>query len=158
MQLTNILRDMGEDLRMGRVYLPEDSMARHGVGRELLEMMARGEAPISPGYRSLLEELMEEADRDYQRAFLAIPRLPLYFQRPVAVAARVYQAIHQEIRRNGYENLTRRARTSLLTKIRLGAGALMDLRELRKRTGPEDLLDPSPGPGLESEESLGVVA
>jgi 15-cis-phytoene synthase len=78
--------------------------------------MARGGAPISPGYRSLLEELMAEAEAEYERAFMAIPELPRFFQGPVAVAARVYRGIHEEIRKNGHNNLTRRARTSPLER------------------------------------------
>ena len=157
MQLTNILRDVGEDLERGRVYLPEDRMRRHGMDRALLEEMARGEAPISPGYRSLLEELMAEAEAEYERAFVAIPKLPRFFQGPVAVAARVYRGIHGEIRRNGHDNLTRRARTSLPGKIRLGAEALMDLRSLRRRTGPGDPLGNPVGIGSQSGESQEVM-
>jgi 15-cis-phytoene synthase len=158
MQLTNILRDVGEDLGMGRVYLPEDRMKRHGVDRELLERIARERSPIPPGYRSLMEELMAEADRDYEEAFMAIPRLPPFFQRPVAVAARVYRGIHKEIRANGHDNLTRRARTSFPAKVRLGVGALRDLRALKTRAGPEDLPDQPLGEGKASGGSLEVVA
>jgi 15-cis-phytoene synthase len=158
MQLTNILRDVGEDLGMGRVYLPEDRMERHGVDRDLLERITRGKSPIPPGYRSLMEELMAEADKDYEEAFMAIPRLPPFFQRPVAVAAQVYRGIHQEIRSNGHDNLTRRARTSLPTKVRLGAGALRGLRALKTQAGPEDLLDRPLREGKTPGGSLEVVA
>ena len=74
---------------------------------------------------------MARADEDYERAFEAIPALPTFFQGPVAVAARTYQGIHEEIRRNRYDNLTRRARTSLLRKIRVGSGALLELFLMR---------------------------
>lgn len=133
MQLTNILRDVGEDLRMGRLYLPRDRMIHHGVDQGFLEAKAYHGAPVFPGYRSLMEELMAEADADYQRAFSSIPHLPSFFQGPVAVAAAAYQGIHEEIRRNGYDNLNRRARTSLLRKIRLGFRALFRLRRLVRR-------------------------
>jgi phytoene synthase len=158
MQLTNILRDVGEDLGRGRLYLPEDRMRRHGMDRALLEEMARGGSPITPGYRSLLEELMAEAEAEYERAFMAIPELPRFFQGPVAVAARVYRGIHEEIRKNGHNNLTRRACTSPLRKVRLGAKGLLDLHSLRRRTGPGDLLGPSVGIGRESGESHEVMA
>jgi len=128
MQMTNILRDVGEDLQQGRIYLPEDRMAAHGVDRRLLEAKMAEGAPALPGYRDLLEELMAEAEADYDRAFQAIPRLPRYFRAAVAVAASVYGGIHAEIRKNGYDNLNRRARTSLLTKVRLAAGGLWRIR------------------------------
>lgn len=137
MQLTNILRDVGEDLSLGRLYLPRDRMASHGVDRSLLEAMARGGAPIFKGYRDLMEELMERADEDYRGAFEAIPELPGFFQGPVATAARVYQGIHEEIRKNGYDNLTQRASTSLLRKGVLGIGGLLALRRSRSGKGRE---------------------
>jgi len=137
MQLTNILRDVGEDLWSGRVYLPLDHMVRFGVDRDLLEAQAREGSPMFPGYRMLLEDLMTRADADYARAFQAIPALPPFFQGPVAVAARAYQAIHDGIRKNGYNNLTRRARTSLLRKLTVGARALLDLSLLKRRSSRE---------------------
>ncbi len=127
MQLTNILRDVGEDLRRGRLYLPLDRMAYHGVDRDFLEAMAGHGGTVFPGYRALLEELMAAADADYQRALEALPALPPFFRRPVAVAARVYRGIHDAIRRNGYDNLTRRAATSLPRKLWLGGSALLSL-------------------------------
>jgi phytoene synthase len=132
MQLTNILRDVGADLRMGRLYLPADHLRRFGVDRGLLEAKAREGVPMFPAYRRLLEELMTVADRDYDKAFQAIPALPTFFQRPVAVAARAYQGIHDEIRRNGYDNLTLRARTTATRKVRLGFGALWRLAALNR--------------------------
>jgi phytoene synthase len=135
MQLTNILRDVGEDLKAGRLYLPLDRLNRHGVDRDLLEAKAREGSPMFPGYRRLLEDLMAQADADYTAAFQAIPALPGFFQRPVAVAARAYQGIHQEIRKNGYDNLTRRATTSRLRKALLAARALLELSLLKKNTG-----------------------
>jgi len=127
MQLTNILRDVGEDLSAGRIYLPVDMMKRHGVDEPLLRAMAQHRAPIFPGYRYLLEELMSEADAEYERGFGGIPALPLFFRGPVAMAARAYQGIHGEIRRNGYDNLNQRARTSLIRKLRFGLKGLTQL-------------------------------
>lgn len=133
MQLTNILRDVGEDLRMGRIYLPGDRMLRHGVDRGFLEAKAAHGLPAFPGYRSLMEELMAEADAEYRKAFSGIPHLPSFFQGPVAVAASAYQGIHDEIRKNGFDNLNRRARTSVLRKVFLGARGLFRLWRFRKR-------------------------
>ena len=127
MQLTNIVRDVGEDLAMGRVYLPADRMAFHGVTTEsLLVMKARvkGGAQVDRGYVSLLEELMANADSAYASAYEAMPFLPVHFRRPVAVAAQVYRGIHERVRANGYDNLNRRAYTSLRTKIVLGRQGL----------------------------------
>jgi phytoene synthase len=127
MQLTNILRDVGEDWRRGRLYLPLDRVEAHGVSRDDLDVLARTGA-VPRGYPDLMEELIGVADRHYALASEAIPCLPSYYRRPVAVAARVYQGIHGEIRRNAYDNGSRRAYTSLRRKIRLGFSGLRDLR------------------------------
>ncbi|MFP4624932.1 MAG: squalene/phytoene synthase family protein, partial [Gemmatimonadota bacterium] len=127
MQLTNILRDVGEDLEAGRLYLPTDWLREHGLERSDLERMART-GRVEEGYRALLERLMAAAEAEYDRAFPAIARLPDFYRRPVAVAAEVYRGIHHAIRDNGFDNLTRRAHTRPGTKLRLGAGALLRSR------------------------------
>jgi len=145
MQLTNILRDVGEDWARGRLYLPLDRMAAHGVTRDQIgEAVAGGSFPA--GWVPLMEELLAQAEADYDLAFEAIPALPVFFQRPVAVAARVYAGIHGEIRRNGHDTLTRRAWTRFPTKLRLGGGALLELRRTRRRfaTTPGALLPFAP--------------
>jgi phytoene synthase len=135
MQLTNILRDVGEDLQAGRLYLPLDRMEGYGVDRDLLEAKARESSYMFPGYRKLVQELLAQADADYERAFQAIPALPSFFQGPVAVAARAYQGIHDEIRKNNFDNLSRRARTSAFRKLRLAGRALFELSLLNRRFG-----------------------
>ncbi|HSG49509.1 MAG TPA: squalene/phytoene synthase family protein [Longimicrobiales bacterium] len=139
MQLTNILRDVGEDWRRDRLYLPVRLMDRFGVGRDAVARVAAGEG-VSGEWVELMEHLMSIADRHYQAAFEAIPLLPAFYRRPVAVAARVYHGIHDEIRRNGYDNGTRRAHTSLRRKVWLGTGGLWELRKLPRRSAL--------GPGL----------
>jgi 15-cis-phytoene synthase len=134
MQLTNILRDVGEDLRRGRLYLPRESLERHAVDEATLHEACEGGA-LAPGYPALLEELMSVAAQDYQAGLDALPSLPRGFARPVAVAAHVYRGIHDEIRRNGYDNLRQRAYTGGATKYALAISALWQLRTAASREG-----------------------
>jgi 15-cis-phytoene synthase len=134
MQLTNIVRDVGEDLRAGRLYLPEVWLAAHGLDRSELEwMMSTG--VILPEYARLVEFVMGVAEAEYEFAAPAIRRLPGFFRRPVAVAADVYRGIHEGVRENGYDNLTKRARTGPLTKLRLAVSALWRSRPEREGLG-----------------------
>ncbi|HYH79932.1 MAG TPA: squalene/phytoene synthase family protein, partial [Longimicrobium sp.] len=129
---TNILRDVGEDGRAGRIYLPADLLVRHGVTAGALAEMRDGRALVSGDYACLVEELMRDAEANYALAFEAIPRLPAFAQRPVAVASHVYRGIHAAIRRNGYDNLRLRARTTAPEKALLAARALWHLRAARQ--------------------------
>lgn len=137
MQMTNILRDVGEDLRRGRLYLPMDHLARFGLTRIDLEHAAEGKGGIPPGYAEMIETLMRRAEEDYAAAAAAIPALPVFFQRPVAVAGHVYRGIHREIRANAYDNIRRRAYTSLYRKVVLGGQGLWGLRVARRSYVPD---------------------
>ncbi|HEU4457094.1 MAG TPA: squalene/phytoene synthase family protein [Longimicrobium sp.] len=150
MQLTNILRDVGEDLRNGRLYLPADAMRRHGVTEAGLRAAMEGTRPVDAGYRALVEELMGVAEADYRAAFAALPRLPGFFQRPAAVASHVYRGIHDALRRQGHDNLRRRAHTTPGEKAVLAARALWELRGARRRLdnlegAADPVLLPEPG-------------
>lgn len=132
MQLTNIARDVGEDWQRGRVYLPSDLLARHTLTPADVGAIASGARPIDSAYRAALDELMRMAEAEYAAAFAWLTALPAAVQPAMAVAARVYAGIHCALRDNGYDNLTRRARTSLARKMILALRALADLRRVRR--------------------------
>jgi phytoene synthase len=128
MQLTNIARDVGEDWQRGRVYLPSELLQEHGIPIDALGRMADEEEPITDAYRSAVRELMARADAYYEVAWPGIRALPSFFRRPAAAAASAYRGIHREIRRNDYDNLTRRAHTSTARKMLLAGAGLLDAR------------------------------
>lgn len=104
MQITNILRDVGEDLCRERCYLPADRMAVHGVDMNDL----RG-GRVSEGYVALLEELADLADARYRQGWNGIPKLHGVAGLAVGVAALNYEAILRKLRQNRHDNFTRRA-------------------------------------------------
>ena len=136
MQLTNILRDVGEDLERGRMYLPVTELARHGLVRGDIDAIRRGDRRIDAAYRGLIEDLMAVADADYARADEALPRLPIEFRRAAAVSSAVYRGLHGAIRRNGYDNIRRRAYTSRSRKAALAVQAMLSL--VRSRVMPAE--------------------
>ena len=131
MQLTNILRDVGEDLARGRMYLPLAELSRHGIAVGDIDAMRQGVRAVDRPYAVLIDGLIEVARADYDLAAEAIPKLPREFRRAAAVASAVYQGIHGAIRRNGYDNLTRRAYTSGSRKTALALAALASLARSR---------------------------
>ena len=126
MQLTNVLRDVGEDLRLGRCYLPADLRAKYGV---TLEQLRAGD--VTPEYVALIEELAELAQRLYREGWRGIPRLHGVAALGVAVAALNYEAILRKLRQNGYDNLNRRAFLRPAERIALIPRALLQLAGAR---------------------------
>jgi phytoene synthase len=114
MQLTNILRDVGEDLARGRCYLPQDRMAAHGV--EIDDLRA---GVVGSGYIALLEELAQLAHGLYRHGWKGIPRLHGVTATAVGVAALNYEGIVRKLRQNRYDNLTQRAYLRPLERIAL---------------------------------------
>lgn len=127
MQLTNIVRDVGEDLERGRLYIPLDRLHAHGLSRAVLMTSLRSGRLPSHGWRDLLEGMMADADRRYEFAWEGLVRLPDPFRRAAAAAAAVYRGIHDAIRRIGYNVLRERAVTSTQEKVLFAAGALRRL-------------------------------
>lgn len=98
MQITNILRDIGEDLDRDRVYIPAETMDKHEYSLHDLK-----DHRISPSFIQLWEELASEAEGYYSNALKTISYYPLYAQAPVVGAARMYRAIIQSVRNNNYQ-------------------------------------------------------
>lgn len=104
MQLTNILRDVGEDAQAGRIYLPQDEMARFGYSEEEL---LRGE--VNPQFIRLMKFQINRARRYYRQSMPGIEYLPEDCRLSITVAARLYSRILDVIERNNYDVFTRRA-------------------------------------------------
>jgi phytoene synthase len=119
MQLTNIARDVGEDARMGRVYLPGDWLREAGIDRETL----RGAPTFTPALGGVVTRLLDAADVFYARSDLGIPGLPRDCQAAIRAARLIYSDIGRVIRRNGGNSVDTRAHTSALRKLYLLAVA-----------------------------------
>jgi phytoene synthase len=120
MQVTNILRDVGEDLQeLDRLYLPADALRRYGVTRaDLLGVARNGHGPDAE-YAALLESVMAATEALYDEAERGIGALPFRSRVGIAAAARMYREIMNEVRAAGYDNLRRRNYVRLPRKLRL---------------------------------------
>lgn len=106
-QITNFLRDVGEDLDRGRVYLPTDELAAFGVDRALLGWCRRTGRP-DPRVRRALAYLVAHTRAIYRRAAPGIPMLAPVSRACVATAFRLYGGILDEIEAADYHVLSRR--------------------------------------------------
>ncbi|HUO43289.1 MAG TPA: presqualene diphosphate synthase HpnD [Burkholderiales bacterium] len=111
-QLTNIIRDVGEDARRGRVYLPLDELARFNV--TTTDILSGRE---SDGFRRLMEFQIERACGFYRDAFALLPARDRKAQRAGLVMAAIYRALLDEIRADGCHVLTRRVSLTPIRKL-----------------------------------------
>lgn len=119
MQFTNIARDVGEDARAGRLYLPLDWLAEAGIDPD--EFLARPEA--TPALRMLVARLLAAADVLYRRAESGIAALPAACRPSIRAARLIYDEIGRSIEANGLDSVGRRARVPTFRKVALLAMA-----------------------------------
>ena len=109
-QLTNIIRDVGEDARKNRIYLPMEDLQRFGVSAaEILN------ARQSAAFHSLMAFEAARAKAHYRQALEALPHSDRRAQRPGLIMAAIYRALLGEIERDGFQVLAQR---TSLTPIR----------------------------------------
>lgn len=111
-QLTNILRDIGEDARRGRVYLPGEEMAKHGI--TAADILALKD---TPALRALLADQAQAARDMYARAFALLPHEDRKAQRPGLIMATIYQTLLEEISAEKYAVMHQRIALTPLRKL-----------------------------------------
>jgi len=119
LQLTNILRDVQEDLQRGRIYLPEDELARFGYKTDFLRQGVANEA-----FHRLMAFQVARAEEYFEEGRMLLPLLPRRARACVGVMAGIYRTILEDIRR--------RPETVLRQRVSLSAGQKLALagREL----------------------------
>jgi phytoene synthase len=128
MQLTNILRDVGEDLQMGRVYLPADEMSQFRYSEEELKGSVRNEAFVA-----LMKFQIQRTREYYARAAAGIPMLSNDGSRfCVHLMSTTYEGILTAIEANAYDVFSRRAYVPLNRKLSIAVASALDPdRDLR---------------------------
>jgi phytoene synthase len=120
MQLTNIARDVGEDARAGRLYLPRRWLEADGIDPE-----AWLASPVfAPGIGSAVSRLLAEADALYARADAGIAMLPAACRPAIQAASRLYAEIGREVERRSRDSIVVRAVVPNRRKVALMAAAI----------------------------------
>ncbi|MGF1579416.1 MAG: presqualene diphosphate synthase HpnD [Gemmataceae bacterium] len=118
-QLTNILRDLGEDARLGRVYLPEEELQRFGCSADSL---ARGQR--DENYRQLMQFQVSRARKFYEESWPLLPLLAPAGRAVFLVMARTYRAILERIEKRNYDVFAERVALTKWEKIGYALRAL----------------------------------
>ncbi|MFN3312699.1 MAG: phytoene/squalene synthase family protein [Hyphomonas sp.] len=119
MQLTNIARDIGEDARHGRFYVPQAWLREAGV----TEMALASAETACPRHKALTRRLLAEAERFYAAGTAGIAFLPAGCRPAIRAAALIYRDIGRSIVRNGHDSISRRAYVTSRRKLALLARA-----------------------------------
>lgn len=145
-QLTNFIRDVAEDLRRGRVYLPEEDLAAFGVTRaDLHAAAATGSAPAR--IRALIEYEVTRAQAHYRAAAAGIPLLDPTSQACIRAAYLLYGGILDEIAANGYDVFARRAVVPRRRRAQLALRALLAAPGTPMAVPGPSVAVPGPPPG-----------
>jgi len=112
LQLTNIIRDVGEDARRGRVYLPLDELQRHQVG--VADLLA---GRYVDGYLPLMQSQARRARAVYAEALAALPAADRPAQRPGLIMGAIYSALLDEVEHEGFRVLHQRVSLTPLRKL-----------------------------------------
>jgi 15-cis-phytoene synthase len=111
-QLTNVIRDVGEDARKNRIYIPMDELARFNVpASDILQFRE------SAGFRALLAFQAERARRHYEAAMKLLPAEDRRAQRSGLIMAAIYRALLGEIEADGFRVLTQKTSLTPLRKL-----------------------------------------
>ncbi|MBS0579126.1 MAG: phytoene/squalene synthase family protein [Proteobacteria bacterium] len=146
MQLTNIARDVGEDARAGRLYLPLDWLRESGIDPESWLQHPQ----FSPAIARIIERLLSAADELYERATTGIADLPRDCRRGIYAARFLYAEIGMEVRRRGCDSIASRSMVPLARK------ALVLARAVRAAEG--GVAGPGPPPLEETRYLVEAVA
>lgn len=111
-QMTNIIRDVGEDARKGRIYLPVNELQQFNVtAADLLN------AKHSPQFEALMQFQFERAQKLYDEAFALLPPEDRKTQRTSLIMAAIYRALLVEIKRDGFHVLMQRISLTPIRKL-----------------------------------------
>lgn len=111
-QLTNIIRDVGEDARRGRIYLPIDDLQQFGVpASDVLD------GKHSDGFTRLIQFQIDRAQGFYDQALKALPAVDRKSQKSGLIMAAIYRTLLDEIRRDGCRVLAHRIALTPLRKL-----------------------------------------
>ena len=121
MELTNIARDVGEDARMGRLYLPRDWLREAGIDPSA--WLAKPQFTLA--LAQVVSRLLSSADELYAQAEMGISRLPAPCRPGMYTARLLYVEIGREVERRGMDSVTSRAVVRPRRKARLLMSALV---------------------------------
>ena len=119
-QLANFIRDVGEDLERGRVYLPITELQSHGVTRQMLENRV-----VTPQIKNALKEQIARVRKLQLESMPGIKLLSAESRECIKAASELYCGIVDEVEKIDYEVFSRRAKTSTFRRMKVALPAYL---------------------------------
>jgi len=111
-QLTNIIRDVYDDFKNNRIYIPQDELVKFGVTEQDIQEQKHTEA-----FKKLMRFQVERANSYYDKAFAQLPEHDRHAQRTGIIMSAIYHALLNEIEKDNYQVLIHRIRLSSMRKL-----------------------------------------
>jgi len=131
-QLTNILRDVREDVERKRVYLPLEELRRYGVS---IEELAALPAPLTSGQRELFQSIAARAETYYASGYALLPLIDADSRPALGVLISIYRRLLKGIEESGYEVFAHRVTVSTSMKLLILSRGLAQMAVQRVRAG-----------------------
>jgi phytoene synthase len=125
LQMTNILRDVGEDYRKGRLYLPREELIQYGISEKDI-----AEGRITDNWRQFMKFQIDRTRHLYKESWEGVKMLEREGQLAIGAASTFYAGILDDIEKHDYNVFTRRASLSAWGKISRIPGLWMKVRAL----------------------------
>ena len=125
LQMTNILRDVGEDYCNGRLYLPREELAFHGIREQDI-----AEGRVTDNWRQFMKFQIERTRQLYREAWEGVKMLEREGQLAIGAASVFYQGILDDIQNHDYDVFGRRASLNIIVKASRIPGLWWKLRYL----------------------------
>jgi len=123
-QMTNFLRDISEDLDLGRQYIPEEVCKRHNV-------VLSEKDSTQTGWSDMMEEMFQYTEKFYDSADVGIAKLPSDIRGVIKIARKMYHRIHKKIRENEYDVFRGKLKVPFQEKVMIAAKELNIFQILR---------------------------
>jgi phytoene synthase len=137
MQLTNIARDVGEDARNGRLYLPLAWMREEGIDPDAWLKQPH----FSEAIQKVIARLLNEADQLYKKATDGIAQLPRDCRSAILAARLIYAEIGHQLRRDGYDSINHRTVVSKARKLALVGQSQIQATWIKSSATPSEPLE-----------------
>jgi len=135
LQLVNIIRDVGEDVRLGRIYLPEEDLTKFSITKQ--EII---QGKYSENFLNLMQYQAARARNFYRQALLALPLEEYHKQRPSIIMAEIYFDLLRELKVSNFQILHQKIKLTNIRKLWIAFSTIRKIKRIKKMKRRTDVI------------------